>query len=92
LFGGTVHTICILRVFRCEYAFFVKVMDVGKSEIVWSGNNGCHMSQEFAIKLRVALHSHFPNRLGCDGLNCLLHRHSNMETVYFSTQVIHKHV
>jgi len=31
-------------------------MDVGKSNIVWSGNNGCHMSRENVIKFGVALH------------------------------------
>ena len=36
-------------------------MDVGKSKIVWSGNNGCHMSQENVINFGVALHPWFPD-------------------------------
>ena len=31
-------------------------MDVSRSKIVWSGTNGCHMSQENVIKFGVALH------------------------------------
>jgi len=34
-------------------------MDVGKSKIVWSGNNGCHMSQDDVIKLGVSLEANF---------------------------------
>jgi len=36
-------------------------MDVGKSKVVWSGNNRCHMSQDNVIKFRVALHPSFPD-------------------------------
>jgi len=36
-------------------------MDVGKSKIIWSGNNGCHMSQENVINFWVALHLSFPD-------------------------------
>jgi len=33
--------------------FVVKVTDVGKSKIIWSGKNRCHMFKEI-IKFRVA--------------------------------------
>jgi len=36
-------------------------MDVGKSKIVWSGNNTCHVSQENVIKLWVALYPTNPD-------------------------------
>jgi len=44
-----------------RHDFVVKVMDVGKSTIVWSRNNGCHMSQENVIKFGVALCPWFPD-------------------------------
>jgi len=39
-------------------------MDVGQSKIVWSGNNGCHVSQDDVIKLWVALCPSFPDSYG----------------------------
>jgi len=49
-------------------------MDKWKSKVVWSGNNGYHVSQEDVIKLRVALYPTFPDsyskiRLSEQGLN-----------------------
>jgi len=38
-------------------------MDLGKSKIVWFGNNGCHMPQDDAIKLWVALYPVFLTRI-----------------------------
>jgi len=52
-----------MYVLLCCYDFVVKEikMDVGKSKIVCSGNNGYDMSQEKVIKFWVALHPSFPN-------------------------------
>jgi len=64
LFGGTVHEICMLCMFRCADTILLRkwlTMDVRKSNIVWSGNNGCHVSQENVIKFWVALHPLFPD-------------------------------
>ena len=44
LLGGTVHKICMLCMFRCADTIWLwkwLKMDVGKSKMVWSGNNGC---------------------------------------------------
>ena len=63
-FGGTTYKICMLCMFRCvDTILFWKwlTMNVGKSKIVWSGNNGCHMSQENVTKFWAALHPWFPN-------------------------------
>ena len=64
LFGGTVHNICMLCVFRCADPILLwkwLKMDVGKPKAVWSGRKRCHMSQEIGIKFRVAWHPSFPN-------------------------------
>jgi len=46
-----------------RYNFVVKVIKNGrrKSKLVWSGNNGRHMSQENVIKFWVAWHPWFPD-------------------------------
>jgi len=45
-----------------RYGFVVKMIKngLGKSKIVWSRNNGCHVSQENVIKLWVTLYPTFP--------------------------------
>ena len=46
-----------------RYNFVAKVINNGHMEvkIVWSGNNGCHVSQEDVIKLWVAFYPSFPD-------------------------------
>jgi len=63
MFGDTVHKIYMLCMFRCADTILLWKwlnMDLGKSKIVRSGNNGCHMSQENVIKFWLALHPSFP--------------------------------
>jgi len=61
-FGGTVYKICMLCMFRCADLLrkWLK-MDVGKSKIVWSVSNGCHISQGNVLKFKVAFHPSFPD-------------------------------
>ena len=46
-----------------RYDFVLKVIKNGRREVKYnsSGNNGCHMSQEIVIKLRIAQHPSFPD-------------------------------
>ena len=62
LFEGTVYKICMLCTFRLAETILLwkcLKMDVGKSKIVWSRNNGCHMSQKNVIKFGFAFHTWF---------------------------------
>ena len=66
LFGCTVLKICMICMFRCADKILLwkwLKMNVGKSKMVWSGNDRCHMSQEGAIKSWVALRPTLPDWL-----------------------------
>ena len=59
LFDGALQKICMIFTFRCADTILLQkwtTMDIWKSKIVWSGNIGCHVSQEDTCKLWVALY------------------------------------
>ena len=55
--------------FAAQIRFCCESDENGRREvkIVWSGNNGCHMSQEIVIKHRVDNTLHFLTRIVFEG-------------------------
>jgi len=61
-FGGILPKICMICTFRWEDRILLRkwlTMHIWKQKIVWSGNNGCHVSQEDVCKWWVALYPAF---------------------------------